>query len=136
MPRKPRLTLPRVARQRSTWAQRTGTATRGASLLFKAHNQAVEFHEDAEGRRIRHWRPEELQRYTLDDIKTALRGQHVVELEDVIEYIPERAVGYCVTKGWLFKDGPFYRVTRKAAAELDLPRTVGGRKIRFFDSGL
>jgi hypothetical protein len=38
-----------------------------------------------------------------------------------------------VTKRWLRQDavGGWYYVTKKAAAELDLPRQHKGRKIRF-----
>jgi len=134
--RKPALALPRVAHKRFSYDVRSGSASRAGAIAFKAFNEAPVFDEDDDGHLIRQWKPEELQRYTNEDIKNALRGRHVVELEDCLEYVPESAVKYAVTKGWLFKEGFFYRVTRKAAAELELPRTVGGRKIHFYDNGL
>lgn len=134
--RKTGLAFPRAAHKRFSYEVRSGAASRAGGIAFRAFNEVPEFVEDADGHLIRQWKEHELKHYTHDDIAQALRGRHVVETEDMLEYVPERAIGYSVTKGWLFQDGPFYRVTRKAAAELDLPRTVGGRKIHFYDAGL
>jgi hypothetical protein len=136
--KKPSLALPTVAKRRTTWAQRTGHATKAAGILARAVNERPEFVEDDDGHRVRVWKEEELKRYTNDDIKTALRLRRAAEREDLLEFIPERAIGYCVTKGWLFRDvtsGIFW-VTRKAAAELDLPRKHQGRVIQFLDRGI
>jgi hypothetical protein len=135
--RKSGLALPRTAHKRFSYEVRSGSASRAGGIAFKAFNEVPEFVEDDDGHLIRQWKEHELKHYTHDDIVLALRGRHVVETEDMLEYVPERAIGYCVTKGWLFKDGPgIYRVTRKAAAELNLPRSVGGRKLHFYDAGL
>ena len=134
--RKSGLALPRTAHKRFCYEVRSGSASRAGGIAFKAFNEVPEFVEDADGHLIRQWKPSELQTYTTDDIVQAVRGRHAVEAEDMLEYIPPSAIKYAVTKGWLFQDGPFYRVTRKAAAELDLPRSVGGRKLHFYDAGL
>ena len=60
----------------------------------------------------------------------------MVEVEDLLETISPTAIRFAATKGWLFADGPFLKVTLKTANELDLPRTAGGRKIRFYDGPL
>jgi hypothetical protein len=124
--------LPTSARKRS-YVDRTGMTTRSARVLAKAINERPAFIEDADEHLIRQWKPEELQRYSNDDIKSALRFRHVAEAEELTETIPPTAVKYGVTKGWLRQDerGGWYHVTRKAAAELDLPRQHRGRKIRF-----
>jgi hypothetical protein len=56
----------------------------------------------------------------------------------MLEFVPPTAIKYCVTKGWIVKAerGGFYHVTRKAAAELDLPRQHHGRNIQLMDAGL
>jgi len=134
-----KLAMPKIAHRRTTWAQRTGHNTKSASLLFRAHNDAPQFIEDADGHRSRVWQAHELQSYAKNDIVTAVRFQRAVEREDLLEHIPPSAVKWAVTKGWLFEStttkGVFW-VTRKAAAELDLPRTHQGRKIQFLDRGL
>lgn len=134
--RKSKLALPTVAHKRFSYEQRTSACTRAAKIAARAVVEEIQFVEDADGHLIRQWKASELQTYTSADIVQAIRGRHVVETEDMLEYIPPSAIKYAVTKGWLFPDGPFYRVTRKAAAELDLPRSVGGRKICFYDAGL
>lgn len=134
--RKSKLSLPTIAHKRFAYEIRSGACSRPGKIAFKAFNESPVFEEDADGHMIRQWKPEELQRYTTEDIKNALRGMQVVEAEDMLEWVPPSAIKYSVTKGWLFRDGPFYRVTRKAAAELSLPRSVGGRTIRFYDAGL
>jgi hypothetical protein len=132
----PALIIPKPANKRFSYEHRSGQNTRAAKIVFDAFNDQPEFIEDDDGHMIRQWREHEMKHYTNGDIRDALRGRSVVEPEDLLEYIPERAIGYSVTKGWLFPDGPWFRVTRKAAAELDLPRSVCGRKITFYDSGL
>jgi len=115
-----------------TYATRTGMNERSARILAKAVTERPVFLEDADGHQVRQWKPEELQSYGNDDIKSALRFNHVVEIEDLLETLPPSALKYCATKGWLrLSAGGWYCVTRKAAGELDLPRTHRGRKIRF-----
>jgi len=115
-----------------TYADRTGMTGRSARILAKAVTEWPAFIEDADGHRIRQWKPDEMQSYSNDDIKSALRFNHVVEVEDLLETLPPSAVKYCATKGWLrLSAGGWYEVTRKAAVDLDLPRQHRGRKVRF-----
>jgi hypothetical protein len=131
------LKITRAAHKRFSYEFRSGCSSRAAAIAFKAVNEQPVFVEDEDGHMMRQWKKEELQSYTQDDIKNAIRGRHAVETEDMLEWIPPSAIKYSVTKGWLATFGAgIYRVTRKAAAELDLPRSVGGRKIAFYDAGL
>jgi hypothetical protein len=131
--RKTAMPLPKVARRRSTWEQRTAVGSRAARILAKAATEKPVFIEDDDGHRMRQWKPEDLQRFTNDDIRRALRLNRTVEPESMLEFIPPSAIRYCQTKGWIVKDpkGAFFWVTRRAAAELDLPRQHQGRKIQF-----
>ena len=45
-PVRARLALPRVAHKRASYQQRSGASSRGASVLFKAFNEAPQFIED------------------------------------------------------------------------------------------
>src|SRR5712691_9488015 len=99
------LSLPKTVHKRSSYAARSGITARTARILAKAINERPTFSEDADGHRIRQWKPEEIQRYGNDDIKSALRFRHVVEAEELLETIPPSAIKYCVTKGWLRQDG-------------------------------
>ena len=130
------LKITKPAHKRFSYERRSRQNTRGAAIMFRAFNDKPEFVEDADGHMIRQWKKHELRTYTTGDIQIALRGANALDEEDMLEHIPPSAIKYCVTKGWLFRDGPFYRVTRKAAAALALPHSVGGRKIHFYDSGL
>lgn len=132
------LPLPTVAHKRASYEVRSGMCQRAAKIAAKAMVEKPVFIEDEDGHLIRQWKPEEMQRYSNDDIKAALRLRRVVEAEEMLEFIPPPAIKYCVTKGWIVKaeNAPFYYVTRKAAAELDLPRKHQGRAIQFLDRGL
>jgi hypothetical protein len=136
--RKSSLVLPRIANKRAAYDIRTGRCERAAKIVAKAVVEKPVFVEDADGHLIRQWKPEELQRYTTEEIATALRRRQVVEAEEMLQFVPPSAIKYCETKGWIYKaSGGFFHVTRKAAAELELPRTLAdGRKIRFLDRGL
>ena len=132
------LPLPKVAHKRRSYDERTGRCTRAAKIAAKAAVEKPVFIEDEDGHRIRQWKPEEMRRYGNEQIIEALRLRTVVEPEEMLGFVPPPAIKYCVTKGWIAKAqvGGFYHVTRKAAAELNLPRTLNGRKIRFLDTGL
>jgi hypothetical protein len=139
MPRKsPTLKISKPAHRRASYDIRSGRCTRAAKIVAKALVEKPVFVEDEDGRRIRQWKPEELQRYSNDEIKLALSYRRAVEAEDMLEFVPPSAIKYCATKGWIVKAEPggYYLVTRKAAAELDLPRKQQGRAIQFLDRGL
>lgn len=113
-----KLTLTRVAHKRSTYAERTGATSRAAQSLIKAANG----HDE-------HW--------THDDIRTALLRQTAVEIEDLVEELPRLAIMHAVTKGWIHKTAgqAWFRVTKRAAADLQLPAKTGaGQKIAFLDA--
>src|ERR1051326_2367761 len=128
----------RAAQMRARYERRIGVNTRAAKIAAKAMVEKPVFIEDADGHLIRQWKPEELQRYGNDQIIEALRLRTAFEPEDMLEFVPPSAIKYCETKGWIVRQtGGFYRVTRKAAAELDLPHKMrDGRKINFLDRGL
>lgn len=132
------LQMPRTANKRRSYEERSGMIGRAAKIAAKAVIEKPVFVEDDDGHLIRQWKPEELQRYGNDEIRQALRNRRAVEAEDMLEFVPPTAIKYCVTKGWIVKAerGGFYYVTRKAAAELDLPRKFQGRTIQFLDRGL
>jgi hypothetical protein len=133
------LALPTIAKKRCSYAQRSGSQSRAASMLYRSFNKTPTFVEDEDGHRIRQWEGSEIYAFRHDDIKTALTRRQIVEREDMLEFVPPGSITYAVNKGWIVKDAkaPWYWVTRKAAVELDLPRTNReGRKIRFFENGL
>ena len=69
MPRKSsRLALPKIARKRSTYTERTRQHSRAAQTLLAAAN-------DRDG----HW--------THDDIRTAMLRRHAVELDDLLAFL-------------------------------------------------
>ena len=127
-----------AARLRARYEHKSGMTSRAGRIAAKAVVEKPVFIEDDDGHLIRQWKPEELQRYSNDDIVKALRLRAAVEPEDMLEFVPPSAIKYCETKGWIEKrPGGFFMVTRKAAAELELPRkTRDGRQIRFLDRGL
>jgi hypothetical protein len=131
--RAPGLALPRVARPRRSYEERTGLTSRAAKISLAAINDKPEFVEDEDGHRMRVWKTEELSSYSHQDIADALRGRHIVEREDLLETIPPSAIKYAVTKQWLRRDerGGWFYVTDKAVFELRLPRQVRGRRIQF-----
>lgn len=113
-----KLKMRKVAHKRSTFAQRTGQNTRAAATLLAAANG----HDQ-------HW--------SHDEIRVALLRRHAVELEDLIAELPRPAINYAVTKGWIHKAAGegWFRVTKRAAAELKLPARHGdGRKVQLIDA--
>jgi hypothetical protein len=127
------LRLPTVARRRKTYAQRTAANTKSARITAKALTEKPVFIEDADGHMIRQWKPEEMKRYTNDDMVQALRLRRAVETEDLLEFVPPNAVNYMRTKGWIVPAtlGGYFLISEKAAVDLSLPRTHQGRKIQF-----
>ena len=137
--RKPALALPTVARKRHSYETRSGCGTRAAKIVFKAVNEGPKFIEDDNGDMVRQWKPEELGAYTNDDMRKALSFVRVIEAHEILSYCPPTAIKFMQTKGWIAKDAkaPFFWVTRKGAAELNLPqRDREGRKLLFLDRGL
>jgi hypothetical protein len=126
------LQLPRLARKRRSYEERAGLNSRAAKITLKAINDAPEFRETIEGNRVRVWKSSEMSSYSNADVASALRGHYVIEEEEMLATIPPSAIKYAVTKRWLEKTpaGWFY-VTTTARAELKLPSSVRGRKIRF-----
>jgi hypothetical protein len=116
-PRKtPRLALTRIAHKRSTYTQRSGMASRATHTLLAAIGD-------------RSW--------SHDDIRTALLRQTAVEIEDLLEELPRAAIMHAVSKGWLHRSAgqAWFRVTKRAAAELQLPaRNGAGQKVAFLDA--
>ena len=118
--RSKKLKMAKVAHKRSTYSERTRQTSRAAQSLAAAVN----------GRADDHW--------SHDTIRTALLRRHVVELEDLLAELPRAAISYAVTKGWIYKAAPgqaYFRVTKRAVAELQLPARRGdGSKICFLDA--
>jgi hypothetical protein len=91
--------------------------------------------EDGEGNVMRVWKSSELQSYTNADIASCLANRVAVEPAEMLGTVPPSAIKYCVSKGWLLtnESKTLYRVTLKAAIELNLPLHFkginGGRKI-------
>ena len=50
-----RLHLPTVAHKRSSYEQRSGAGTRGASLLFRAFSEGAQFLANEDGDLVRQW---------------------------------------------------------------------------------
>ena len=126
----------RKPRSRKSYAARTGMDARSAKVLVKAmFGEKPEFFEDADGNRIRKWKPSESSSYSNADLRDCLCNRVAVEPGDMLGTVPPSAIKYCVTKGWLIPHGAMFLVTRKAAFELNLPlRFKGihnGRKIPF-----
>lgn len=123
-------------RRRKTYDERTGRNTRAAATLARAISRpVVEIVEEnpVTGYVDRAWRPEEMQRYSNQDIAAALAGQRVFDEEELLQSIPPSAIKYAVTQKWLSRGqvaGQFW-VTVKAATELKLPRKAGGMTLKF-----
>jgi hypothetical protein len=113
-----KLTMPKIAHNRSTYAERTRQNSRATKSLLAAVN----------GRGDQHW--------SHDDIRTALLRRHVVELDELLEELPRAAISYAIAKGWIHKAAgeAWFRVTKRAAAELQLPTRHNGAKIHFIDA--
>ena len=125
----------KTARMRDAYAARTGMNARAAIHLAKGHFEKIEYTEDEDGNRIRVWKSSESSSYSNADLRTCLMNRVAVEANEMLGTVPPSAIKYCVTKGWLIPAGQLYRVTIKAALDLDLPmRFKGlhhGRKIPF-----
>jgi len=125
----------KATRVRASYAARTGMDSRACKILLAAQAVKVEFHEDEDGNAIRVWKASELQSYTNGDLKACLTNRVAVEANEMLGTVPPSAIKYCVTKGWLVPHGSLYRITRKAALELNLPMCFrglhNGRKIPF-----
>ena len=112
---------------RDAYAARTGIDTRVAIHLAKGHFEKIEYTDDEDGNRIRVWKSSESSSYSNADLKTCLMNRVAVEANEMLGTVPPSAIKYCVTKGWLIPHGSLYRVTLKAALELDLPMRFRGR---------
>ena len=96
----------------------TGMNTRACKILIAAHQVKIEFVEDEYGNSIRVRKPSESSSYSNADLKACLSNRVAVEANEMLG---------TVTKGWLIPHGSLYRVTLKAALELDLPMRFRGR---------
>jgi hypothetical protein len=125
----------KTARVRDSYVARTGMNTRACKILIAAHQVKIEFVEDEDGNSIRVWKSSESSSYSNADLKACLSNRVAVEANEMLGTVPPSAIKYCVTKGWLIPHGSLYRVTLKAALELDLPMRFkglhNGRKIPF-----
>ena len=56
--------------------------------------------------------------------------------KEIVEELPRAAISCAITKGWIHKAAgeAWFRVTRRAAAELQLPTRHNGAKIHFIDA--
>lgn len=131
------LEMPRVAKRRTTWAQRTAQHTKAAKIAAGAliMKPAV---EDENGFLVREWSLSDKLGVTTEDIGRAISRTRVIELEELLESIPVSGVKKAIYAGWLVKDpvAPWFIVTTRAQAELSLPRKDrNGRAIKFFDAG-
>jgi hypothetical protein len=107
--------------RRKSYAQRTQQTSRAALVLLAGVNG-----RDTDA----HW--------SHDDIRAALIRRRAVEVEDLLEDgLPRQAIGHAVGKGWIYRAGgeSWLSVTRRAAAELNLPKKdANGVTIRFLDT--
>jgi hypothetical protein len=114
--RSPKLRLTRVVKRRKSYAERSGQNRRQAQIVLSENRSS---------------------HFTHASIRQALMRQHVVERAALREELPDAAINYAVTKGWLHRmvGEDWFRVTTKAAADLELPAKNGeGRKVRFTDA--
>jgi hypothetical protein len=127
----------RKPRARKSYADRTGMSSRASVTLAAAVILKPETFEDADGNTIRVWKSSEMSSYSNADIASCLYNRVAIEPGEMLGTVPPSAIKYCVTKGWLIPnaDKTLYRITLRAAFELDLPlRFKGkfnGRKIPF-----
>jgi hypothetical protein len=122
-----------MARTRRSYDARTGRDSRSASILAAAFCAKPEPRVyDLDGNWLRVWKKDELQRWTHDQVASALGGKRAFERVELNETIPPTAVKHALTKGWLWADASdLLWVTEAGATELKLPRKVGGVTIRF-----
>jgi hypothetical protein len=127
------LSLPTVANKRRAYEDRCGMASRAAKTMARAVADKPVYSEDADGHLIRDWSlPHE--RLTNDDLRTALLRTHVVEREDLLQFVSPGVIRYAEQQKWIVRAdrGGFYWITVIAAKHLDLPaKDAQGRKIRF-----
>jgi hypothetical protein len=125
------------SRARKSYAERTRMHDRAGLILVSAIYTKPGVTEDSEGNLLRNWKASELQTYTQVQIVSCLVNRVAVEAAEMLGTIPPSAIKYCVSKGWLAPNpsNTLYRITLKAAIDLDLPmRFKGefrGRKIPF-----
>lgn len=115
---KTKLVMPKVAKKRLTYAERSGQTSRAANRLAAAVN----------GRAEQHW--------THETIRSALLRRQAIEIDELLEELPRPAISYAVTKGWLHRaqGEPWMRVTTLAASQLGLPCRHNGRKLVFVNA--
>ena len=124
-------------RARKSYADRTGMSSRASIILAAAVILKPETHEDDNGNTIRVWKSSEMSSYSNADIASCLRNRVAIEANEMLGTVPPSAVKYSVTKGWLIpnESKTLYRITIRAAIELDLPMhfkgKLGNRKIPF-----
>ena len=122
---------------RKSYEARTGMTTRANVTMAAAAMFKPERYEDDNGNMIRVWRKEDMQRYTHSDIASTLINRVAVEPAEMLGTVPPPAIKYAITNGWLVpnESKTLYRITLKAAIDLDLPLHFrgknNGRKIPF-----
>lgn len=118
MPRS-KLTMRKIAHKRCNYAERTRQNSRASKSLLAAVN----------GRADQHW--------THEDIRIALLRRHAIEIDELLAELPRAAISHAVGKGWLHRSAgqDWFRVTKRAAADLQLPaRNGSGQKVAFTDT--
>lgn len=113
-----KLILREVAHKRFAYTERTRQNSRVAKSMLATVNGHGQ-----------HW--------SHDDIRTALLRRHAVEIDELLDELPRPAINHAVAKGWIHKTAGevWFRVTKRAAAELQLPARHNRRKIQFIDAG-
>lgn len=131
------LEMPRVAKRRTTWAQRTAQHTKAAKVAAEALIMKPAL-EDENGFLVREWSLSDKLSVKIADIATTISRQRAFEVEEMLETLPISGVKKAIYAGWLVKDpvAPWFLVTTRARAELNLPRKDrDGRTIKFLDAG-
>jgi hypothetical protein len=112
---------------KKSFATKSGQNTRGAVTLAAAMFKKIETVEDLDGNVLRVWKSFEGNQFTNAQLKECLSNKVAVAAEDFLATVPPAAIKYCVNKGFLIQSGSLYRVTLKAAMDLDLPLVFKGR---------
>lgn len=132
------LEMPRVAKKRKDYATRTAQHTKAAKIAAEGFLSRPVVSEDENGFLVREWSLSDKLSVKIADIATTISRQRAFEVEEMLETLPISGVKKAIYAGWLVKDpvAPWFLVTTRARAELNLPRKDrDGRTIKFLDAG-
>jgi hypothetical protein len=131
------ITLTRVAKKRSTYAERSGQGSRAAASMSAAFNdEGPKYFEDRDGNMVRQWTKEENAGWRSFSIAPALRYSRVIEVAEMLREVPLATIKAAICQGWIKKAeaAPYYWVTTKGAKELELPKKDRmGRTLKFLE---